>query len=220
MDKADARRWGSLILAVVLSVSLGTATAQAGAADVDLTTQRDAALQEMLKINPDVQLPETLPSVDAADVVAAPESLDDDQIQSLASARSECRGQAIYEGYRGGLGLFRFRASSYTDVRCAGPIVYSCRARVQARLAGAYRTVATGPLDVDSVNRICQSSVNSGSFVRDYWRTNNTYTLVRYDRQVWGPPTNFCPIGSGTPVLRCHIKRTFRDGQRRRVRIF
>jgi hypothetical protein len=110
--------------------------------------------------------------------------------------------------------------AGHTDVRCAGPIVYSCRARVQARLAGAYRTVAIGPLDVDSVNRICQWSVNSGSFVRDYWRSNNTYTLVRYDRRVWGAPTSFCPIGSGTPVLRCYVKKTFRNGQRRRFVIF
>lgn len=187
---------------------------------VDLTTQRDAAIQEMLKINPDLQVPKSLPPVDPAQVTNAPDIADEHVQQAAVTPRSACRGQTLYQGFRGGIGLFTYRASSYTDVRCTGPILYSCRARVQNQLAGVYTTVATGPLGAASLGRICQSSVNSGSFVRDFWRTNDTYTLVLYDRSVWGPPTSFCPIGSGTPVLRCAARDKFRNGDRGRSEIF
>lgn len=186
---------------------------------VDLTTQRDAALQEMLKINPDLQLPATLPPVDGTqvDVPDTVEELQGGLVE--AAAISPCRGQTLYQGFRGGIGLFTYRASSYTDMRCAGSVVYSCRARVQANLAGVYTTIATGALRAASLGLLCQSSVNSGSFIRDLWRTNNTYTLVRYDRAVWGPPSNICQFGTGTPILRCAVRRTFRNGANGRVPI-
>lgn len=242
MDKTITRRRCWLIMAIMaISVSLGSATAQAQDSDTvtlddapdfpvldggGLTAQRDAAIQEMLKVNPDVELPSTLPPVDPNAITPLPDlddNLDGEQTEpsaATAATASECKGKTLYEGYRGGIGLFPYRASSYTDMRCAGAILYSCRARVQARLAGEYRTVAIGPLRVQSLGRLCQSSVNSGSFVRDYWRTNNTYTLTRYDSFVWGAPTSLCPIGSGTPVARCYVKKRFRNGQSGTIRIF
>lgn len=229
---ANVRRRALLIAATAASLCcLGAASAQAQIGEivdppdipilsgVDLTTQRNAAIEEMLKINPDLQLPATLPPVDGTEVVDVPDTAQELQGRQLEAAVSGCPGQTLYQGFRGGIGLFMYRASSYTDMRCAGSVVYSCRARVQAQLAGLYTTVATGPLRAASIGLLCQSSVNSGSFVNDLWRTNNTYTLIRYDRAVWGAPTNICQFGSGTPIMRCAVRRTFRDGANGRVPI-
>lgn len=224
----------AIVTVGVLCIGAASAQAQIGEildppdipilSGVDLTTQRNAAIQEMLKINPDLQLPATIPPVDGTQITQVPDSADDLQTGQVAAAatspRSACSGQTLYEGFRGGIGLFTYRATSYTDIRCNGPILYSCRARVQAELAGVYTTIATGPLRAASLGLICQSSVSSGSFIRDLWRTNNTYTLVLYDRTVWGPPTAFCPIGSGTPILRCAIRQKFRNGANARITIF